>query len=100
MKFIPFKIYEQLNTRDFLSGIVKTSPAGQTVGEMRVRLKVLNALTNAPPDGVQLEDAQHATLLKVLNSRDDFGITSADVVAIVDDVVDAKEPPQSSEAGA
>lgn len=98
MKFIPFADRGPIDTRAFLTQMVETSPAGQTVGQMRDRLKILKAIQTAPADGVVLEDAQQAILLGIINGRSDFVITSEQIIAIVDSVEQAGPPPTAKAA--
>jgi hypothetical protein len=95
MKFIPFGRHGEFAAKDFLVSMLRTSPAGQDLGEMRDRLKVLKKLESAPPEGATLEDGEHATLMRVLNGRRDFAITSGDIIEIADAVLNAKEPATS-----
>lgn len=91
MKLIPLAQHGPLHARTVLIDLLKTAPAGQTLGDMRARLKVLKKLETAK-DSVTLEDAEHQTLVAMLNSRSDFVVTSEDIISIVDAVFDAKEP--------
>jgi len=59
MKFIPFKTYGNVESRTFLIDMLLTSPPGQTLGQMRERLKVLTKIESAPAEGVTL--ARRAT---------------------------------------
>ena len=92
MKFVPFQKYGNIETRQFLRQMVESSPGGQTVGQMRERLKLLKAIDEAPAEGVVLDDSEQGALLQILNTRPDFIITSADIIAIVDSVAEAKAP--------
>jgi hypothetical protein len=94
MKIIPLGKVGILDTKPFLIQMIESSPAGQTIGQMRERLAVLKALKACPDDAtdVSLEDAQHNTLVGVINERRDFAVTSEDIVAVVDAVIAAKAP--------
>jgi hypothetical protein len=93
MKFVPFIQHADIaDTRTFLSSLVETTPAGQTVGEMRERLELLKKIKAAPGEGATLENAEHATLVRILNTRNDFGICKEGIIAVVDAVIAAKAP--------
>lgn len=89
MKFVPFTKYERFESRSFLSEMLKSSPMGQTFGEMEQRLKVMGKLKEAHDDGVTLEDSEHATLKAVLDGRRDLGITDEEMFAIYKSVKEA-----------
>lgn len=93
MKFVPFAKHGPIESRAFLLQMLLQSPAGQTIGQMREKQKVVDVLEAAGPEGAVLEDAQHAALLATLNGRSDFIVTSKDIIAIVDSVAEAKAPP-------
>ena len=90
MKLVRLAKHGALDARDFLITIVESSPGGQTIGEMRKRLAVVKKLRAADGDTVKLEDDEHTTLLAVLDGRDDFAVTSEDILSIYDAVQDAK----------
>lgn len=94
MKFVPFKKFGVFESRGLLVNLLSTSPGGQNLGEMRKRLTVLTKIEDAPQgaDGVSLEDAEHAALVQMLENRSDFLITSRDIIAIADAVIEAKAP--------
>lgn len=98
MKFVPFQKFGKFDTRTFLLDMLRSAPAGQSIGQMRERLNPLNALEAAGPDGATLEDAEHVTLMGVINARQDFAITSADLIALVDSVAAAKAPSKADKA--
>lgn len=92
MKFVPFATHGQFETRKWLLGALALSPNGQTFGQMRERLKVADKLETAPAEGAVLEDAEHQTLLGVLDGMTNLGISSKDLLAVYDSVKDAGAP--------
>ena len=91
MKFVPFVNSDNIKARELLVNLLESSPQGQTLGEMRKRLAVLKKLWAAQDDGVFLENAEHETLVNILNSRSDFAVTSEDIINVVDAVFGAKD---------
>lgn len=98
MKFVPYRVkIEGLSTPGLLALVAAKGDhqqGGILVDEVRQRVRILDALNaqdeNGP--GLLLEDADH-DLLKRLINQFPFGMANADLLRIIDDVLDAKAPP-------
>lgn len=72
---------------DILRSVCETAPEGVQIGEMRQRLRILDALDKANGQ-LTLEDADHA-LLRSLLGKFRFAVAHADIVAAIDAVESA-----------
>lgn len=96
MKFIPFK--EQtvdgkvvLKSAAVIRGIIENPPNGANLSEVRNRLRIIDALEKAGADGMQLEDADHALLARVIQEPTQrYVVVSKSFVEICDDIINAK----------
>lgn len=95
MKLIPLGRVNDFDARTFLIQMLESAPNGQTIGEMRKRLAVLDKLNAAAPDAtaIVVDDADRDTLLGVINARGDFAVTRREIIQIVDGVANAAAPP-------
>jgi hypothetical protein len=95
MKLVPLRESPGLKTTEIIRTVIeRPSGNGAGVSELRARCRVLDALDKPPPcvASLILEDADHATLAKAVNGFQ-FGIATKELLAIVDDILEAKEPP-------
>lgn len=94
MKLIPLKEFPGLKTTEIIKAVIeRPGPNGVGVSEFAGRIRVLKALETATPDRLSLEDADHATLVGAVNQFR-FGMVSVELAEIVDDIMNAKEPPK------
>lgn len=90
-KFVPFVKQGLFESRLFYLQMIEASPAGQSIGQMRKRIKIVDKLKEAKKNGVMLDDSEQAELVQVINSRHDFVATSKEVIAAVDALENAKD---------
>lgn len=86
-----------MNPADVLGGLVKAPSPGQgfDLGEMRSRMKVIDKLEAVGTDAyVDLEDAEHFTLKRALE-QSSFVLADRGLLSIIDEVLNAKAPPQA-----
>lgn len=84
-----------LPAADVLAQLVKAPAPGQgfNLGEMRDRIKVLDKLDAAKKTGfVDLEDAEHATLLGALNASS-FSLADRGLLDLIDGCMNAAATP-------
>lgn len=76
---------------EIIRPVVERPPQGANVGEIRARCRVLDALDALTPDSLvlTLEDADYATLTRAVNGFQ-FGLASKDLLAVLDDILEAK----------
>lgn len=94
MKLISLRDEPPFKSRDVLETVAKQPTPGQGINadEMRRRCRLLDSLEKATGDSLLLEDADHAVLSQLIRNFQ-FGAAHPKLLAIIDDVVDAKEPP-------
>lgn len=91
MKLIPLREFPGLTTAEIVKTVTERTQ-GALVSEIRARVRVQDALAKAPVDGFLLEDGDHKTLVDAVNAFP-FGMANRDLLTIIDDILDAKEPP-------
>ena len=93
MKQIPLRDFNGLKTIDVIKNVIERPAGGATIAAMRSGVRVLDAIEKigAGKDRLLLEDADHGALVNALNSFT-FGMVSKDLLTIIDDVLQAKEP--------
>lgn len=99
MRLIPLREAGGVKTAEIIKAVMER-PTGQgfDVAALRARCRVLDALErNADRQALLLEDADHATLVAALKQFQ-FGMATTDLLRMVDDVLDAKEPPAAETA--
>jgi hypothetical protein len=91
MKAIPLREFAGLKTSEIIKTVLERPAQGVNVGELRARCRVLDALDNVPPGAtrINLEDADHDTLVRAVSTFV-FGLASKELLAIVDDILEAK----------
>jgi hypothetical protein len=96
MKAIALRETPGLKTSEIIKTVLERPAQGVNVGELRARCRVLDALDRVPPDAtrINLEDADHDTLVRAVNTFV-FGLASKELLAIVDDILEAKAPQES-----
>lgn len=90
MKSIQLVNYQTFTTRDVIKQIIEAVPptsGGIPLPEMRARMKLLDKL-DATGDALDLEDAEHAHLLRLLQAFP-FGVVHAELVLITDGIENA-----------
>lgn len=82
-----------IKTIDVIRPVIERPPQGANIGEIRARCRVLDALDALAPDSaaLMLEDADYATLARAVNGFQ-FGMASKDLLAVLDDILEAKGP--------
>jgi hypothetical protein len=83
MKTIQLIEGETYKSRQVLADVVRLTPQGVDIEDMRRRLKVLDAIEAAQGDDLTLEDAQF-DLLKTCFITFRFGIVHKELIAIAD----------------
>ena len=93
MKAIPLRDEAPFKTRDVLQAVISQPAPGQGINadDMRRRCRLLNALEAAEGEALLLEDADHALLVQLINGFQ-FGTAHRDLLAVIDDVIEAKAP--------
>jgi hypothetical protein len=73
-------------TNDIIKTIIERPMQGINIGEMRLRCRVLDAVSALAPDAtsITLEDADYATLERCTQNFQ-FGVVSRELLAIVDE---------------
>lgn len=96
MKTVPLRESPSLKTVEIIKAVLERPTQGAVVSELRARCRVLDALDRVQPDATELylEDADHDTLVRAVNTFV-FGVATKDVLAIVDDILEAKPPRES-----
>lgn len=89
MKIVPIRDGENFRTLDVLRSSVAAAPNGINVDQMRKRIRVLDVLDKAAGDSFTLEDADHQTLVGVLNAQP-WARADRELLALIDDVLNAK----------
>lgn len=90
MKTIKLSDFATFKTRDVIRQIIEAVPptsGGIPLAEMRTRLKLLDKL-DAAGDTLELEDAEHAHLQRLLQAFP-FGVVHPDLVPIADAIENA-----------
>lgn len=89
MKTIPLREDGEIKSRDVIAQVAKyAGKEGINVDEMRRRIRILDALDAATGDALQLEDADHAVLVRALKGFP-FAVAHRDLLRIVDDIEEA-----------
>jgi hypothetical protein len=98
MKTIPLRESPGLKTVEIIKAVLERPAQGAALSELRARCRVLDALDKAPPGATRmyLEDADHDTLVRAVNTFV-FGLASKELLAIVDDILEAKISNQASQ---
>lgn len=93
MKLIALHDRDPFKIRDVIRAVASQPNPGRgiDVAEMRQRCRLLDALEKAQGDSLALEDADHALLVRLINAFQ-FATAHPQLLAIVDDVVEAKIP--------
>src|ERR1700716_4176736 len=98
MKLIPLREFPGLKTTEIIKTVIERPAQGTTVAAMRTGVRVLDAIEkNADPEGLLLEDADHAALVPAINGFP-FGMLSKDLLTLIDDVINAPAPAAASPA--
>jgi hypothetical protein len=94
MKLIPIHSTEKFNAPEIYQTVAGQAPKGCSPAEMRQRVRILDVLAATKPGAAHflLEDSDHA-LLKRLVDEFPFALAHADLLKIIDAVIEAKEPP-------
>lgn len=91
MKFIPSRDTDKFKTAAVIQAVAG-GPHKQKIDEMRRRCRILDAVEKAPVTGILIEDADHDHLVALLKDFD-FGVAHAELLAIIDAILEAKAPP-------
>lgn len=88
MKVIRLKELPGLKTTDIIRAVIERPANGCGLTELRDRCRILDALDKSPPDAtaLDLEDADHETLVRALNTFQ-FGMATRDLLSILDDIL-------------
>lgn len=99
MKLIPIRDDAPFKTLDVLQAVVSQPTPGQGINadEMRRRCRLLDALEKADTDALLLEDADHELLVRLINDFQ-FGTAHPKLLAVIDAVVQSKEPETAAAA--
>lgn len=93
MKYIPFRTSsEQFKSRDIIKLVAQVNQQGMQLDELRKRCRILRVLEKASPTGMILEDADWEVLREALK-KFTFQVIDLPLEEIIDDVLNAKEPP-------
>lgn len=91
MKLIPLRDGKKFKTINVLNQVVSMSPSRpMDIGEMRKRVRILDALEKAKGHLI-LEDADHQVLKAAIESFP-WQAADSELLQIIDDVTEAKEP--------
>ena len=101
MKLIPLREFPALGLKstEVIKSVIERPAQGATVATMRAGVRVLDALEKSGSDQLILEDADHAALVSAVNNFT-FGMVTRELLAIIDDILNAQEPPAKQEAAA
>lgn len=100
MKLVPLRQLPSGGTADLIKMVCETAQQGADVGQMRARIRVLDAVErNGDPVALALEDADHATLVGAVNAYR-FVRMNQELLRLVDDILDAEAPPAPAAAAA
>jgi hypothetical protein len=91
MKHIPLRFGDKFSTHAVVDAVAGQRQA-QKVEEMRRRCRILDALENASPTGMMIEDADYAHLVKLVNDFE-FGLAHPELLTIIDGILTAGPPP-------
>ena len=91
MKYIPLRTLEGFTTKEILHSVASNTKKGINLDEMRLRCRVLAAIEKAETH-VLLEDADF-NLMKRLIPEFPFAFAHPSLLALVDEILNAKEPP-------
>lgn len=94
MKRVMLRDRGMMKAREVVTTILEQPTPGQgvTYADMRKRMRLQDILERAKNQNyVDLEDADHAALVALLNAFQ-FGIAKRELTLILDDVVEAKAP--------
>lgn len=91
MKYIPFKTYNSFRTADTIKMIMNQNPRGMMLDEMRKRIAVMDKVDACPTHVILTAD--EFTLLSDAIKSFPFGLAHKDLLALIDDVLAADEPP-------
>lgn len=97
MKLIALRNDDPFPTRKIMEAVVSQGGAhGIKLDEQRRRCRILDALEKVPAEAesLTLEDADHALLSKLLADFP-FGLAHPKLLRVIDEMIDAKEPPAS-----
>jgi len=97
VKAIPLRESPGMKTVEIIKAVLERPAQGVNVGELRARCRVLDALDKVPQAATEmlLEDADHDTLKRAVNTFV-FGLASKELLAVVDDILEAKSPPDAA----
>ena len=99
MKRIPLRDRQPFRAREVIIGMLEApggSAQGITYQEMRKRDRILDIVERAPPGDhyIDLEDADYAVLLGVLNGAA-FGTAKRELRKILDEIANARSPEET-----
>lgn len=93
MKYIPLRTTDKFNTKAVIQAVAGQAQAqGLKVDEMRKRCRILDALEKATTTGMLIEDADQEHLAK-LTAEFSFAVATPELLAIIDDILNAGAPP-------
>ena len=92
MKSIPLR-HAPIATTAVLLPMLRNPPVGQgfTIEQIRSHLRLIEVLEHGKGAAVLLEDADHAVLARAVQGAS-WAAADADLLAIIDDVLNAKAP--------
>lgn len=94
MKSIKLRDLPGLKTVDIIRAVIERPSQGATISALRAGCRVLDALDkNTSAESLNLEDADHTVLVNAVNAFT-FGMVSRDLLAVVDDVINAAMAPE------
>lgn len=91
MKLIPLRETETFKTIDVIKTVIERPSRGAGIAAIRSGVRVLDALDQASKTELCLEDSDYAVLVGSINEFT-FAIVSRDLLAVLDDIINAKAP--------
>lgn len=83
MKTVKFHKGEGFNSKQMFTEVLSLPAQGCAIGDMRRRMKILDALEKTEGDELQLEDADFDLLKQIYNGTQ-FRVAHKDLLAIAD----------------
>jgi hypothetical protein len=91
MKYIPYRIFGNWETKSLLIMVMNQSAQGMMLDEMRRRTKVMDQVDEAKVY-VILKDDDHKLVCDAIRTFR-FGLANRDLLAALDGILEADEPP-------